>query len=133
VSAWLSLFGAYFPPGEPLATKSFVVDLYSPHGFSTVLRGGLAIPAHVSAEGLAHDSAATARLSLGFPGLLCRLTFSSDEGRAHEAVLAARFGRRILRAFTELSGTMCGPDGTTFGVRLRLNWRALRSGGNREG
>jgi hypothetical protein len=130
VTAWLSLFGAYYPPGEPLATKSFAVDLFAPDDLSTALRGELAIPAQVSAEGLAHDTVAVARLSWCAPDVLCRLTFSSDAGFAHEAVVTARFGRRILRALTELSGTMCGPDGATFGVRLRLNWRVLRSVGS---
>ena len=127
MTAWLSLFGAYYPPGDPLATKALVVDLYAPGDLSTALFcGELVVRAHVRAEGLAHDAVATARLSLCFPDVLCKLTFSSDAGHAHEAVVAARFGRRILRAVTELSGTLCGPDGTTFGVRLRLNWRALR-------
>jgi hypothetical protein len=131
VTAWLSLFGAYYPPGEPLATKAFVVELFAPDDLSTALRGELALPAQVSAEGLAHDASAVARLSWRPPDVLCRLTFSSDAGFAHEAVVTSRFSRRILRALTELSGTMHGPDGVTFGVRLRLNWRALRWRGTR--
>ena len=124
MTAWLSLFGAYYPRDEPLGAKPFAIDLHAPEDLAAAFRGELALRAQVSAEGLAHDAAAMARLSWRTPDLLFRLTFSSDEGVAHEAVVAARLGRRILRALTELSGTMSGPEGTAFGVRLRLNWRA---------
>ena len=127
---WLSLFGAYYPRGEPLGAKAFAVDLHAPEDVSTALHGELALRAQVSAEGLARDATATARLSWRTPDLLFRLTFSSDAGLAHEAVVAARLGRRILRALTELSGTMRGPDGAAFLVRLRLNWRILRFRGS---
>jgi hypothetical protein len=129
VTPWLSLFGAYYPRGEPLAAKAFTVDLHAPVALSTALRGELAFRAQVSAEGLARDAAATARLSWRAPDVLFRLTFSSDAGLAHEAVVAPRLGRRILRTLTELSGTMSAPEGATFLVRLRLNWRVLRSRG----
>jgi hypothetical protein len=125
VAAWFSLFGAYYPPGDPLASRPFAVDLLGPDDLSALLRGDLAVRARVRAEGLANDPAATARLSLCFPDLLCKLTFLSDAGCTQEAVVVTRFGRRILRTLTELSGTVCGRDGTSFGLRLRVNWRVF--------
>lgn len=125
MAAWVSLFGAYYPPGNPLLSRPFAVDLHGPDDLSTLLGGELAVRARVRAEGLANDAPATARLSLCFPDLLCKLTFPSDAGRTQDAVVVTRFGRRILRALTEFSGTLCGRDGTSFGLRLRVNWRVF--------
>src|SRR5262249_54537893 len=92
VAAWASLFGAYYPPGDPVASGPFAVDLHGPDDLSALLRGELGVRARVRAEGLAIDAAATARLSLCFPDLLCKLTFLSDAGRTQDAVVVTRFG-----------------------------------------